>query len=187
MEVALISLTSQLAKVQKHKVNSLLPLRLMLLMVASIGSQADGFARVGETLEECTKRYGEPTLGPIEGTRGDSFVSYCFEKSGFKIFASFHDGNVVIISFAKLENDGLSPERMQTDEILLLLAKNMVNGEPWEELVPFRGANHAAVWKNASGADASFDGKKLVIGVSAHTPAAKELRAKARRTILEDF
>ena len=55
-----------------------------------LGLSVTSFARIGETMDEAVKRYGEVVRR--ETIQGREF--YSFEKNGFHILAHFHDEKI---------------------------------------------------------------------------------------------
>lgn len=88
-------------------------------------------ARIGESFDDCVKRYGSPVKdldadAPLE-------KEYSFQKSGLDINAGFMDQKIQKIQFAKTDFSSLSET-----EIDLLLKAN--GGEKkWHEKIVFGG------------------------------------------------
>ena len=62
-----------------------------------LGLTAPSFARIGETMDEAVKRYGEVIRhGNIHGEE-----LYSFKKSGFNILAHFHAGKIDRIMYSR--------------------------------------------------------------------------------------
>lgn len=87
------------------------------------------FARIGETLEQCKARYGEPIIQ--ENTHG----MYVFIKSGFWIMVGFTaDGKAGCISYRKMALDTLGqPQEITNDEIQTVLKLN--SNTKWERVI----------------------------------------------------
>lgn len=84
-------------------------------------------ARIGETPQECVKRYGEPVKVDKE-TQG-----LFFEKAGFQVQCSFRDGKCAMISFWHAERDALgNPTALSQAEIEQLLEVNS-GGAKWKK------------------------------------------------------
>lgn len=90
-------------------------------------------ARIGETLDECIKRYGEPAQRPQPKT-------LLFHKSGIAITCFFVDGLCVQISYKKLD----SATRFNEREVEIL---RMANGSKWQ-LRPDASRNFHFYWSN---------------------------------------
>ena len=71
-------------------------------------------ARIGETKEQCAKRYGQPIVA-----HGDKLF---YEAGGYNIIASFFDSRCVQVAYGKAKEDGVDP-RMDKAVIEGLLAK----------------------------------------------------------------
>lgn len=72
---------------------------LALCLFTAFGGAAQ--ARLGETANECTRRYGEPVEVNHEK------MTLRFHKAGLAVLAVFRDGLCVMIGYAKLERDAL--------------------------------------------------------------------------------
>jgi hypothetical protein len=92
---------------------------VMLVVVALLPARA--YARLGETLEQCTKRYGEPVR--VINNR------YAFKPIGFNIFITFVNGKAGEINISKIGKTG-KPENFTVGEIKLLLKANS-QGKKW--------------------------------------------------------
>ncbi|MBE7497111.1 MAG: hypothetical protein HS117_19390 [Verrucomicrobiaceae bacterium] len=78
-------------------------------------------ARLGETLEQCKARYGEPT------SKDAATAVVYFEKSGVIIAAHFVAGKVDCVRMARVDGEAWS-----ADQVKALADANM--GEGWREL-----------------------------------------------------
>ena len=81
---------------------------LSLLLV--LGLSVTSFARIGETMEEAVKRYGEVVRR--ETIQGWEF--YLFEKNGFHILAHFQDGKIDRILYNRESGEKLTHEEIDT-------------------------------------------------------------------------
>ena len=86
-----------------------------LLPVALLGVVE---ARIGETVEECEKRYGKPKVTPDH---------HFYKKNGYNIAISFHKGKAHSITYGKISKDKISEH-----EVLILLKANKSDGK-WEK------------------------------------------------------
>jgi hypothetical protein len=108
-----------------------------------LGLSVTSFARVGETMYEAIRRYGNVVRhATIEGEE-----LYSFNKNGFIVIAHFYDGKIDHIMYGKPSGEKLTPEEIDT----FLKANN--SGRPMEEAL-----RHLWVGKNVS-ATYSKDGK----------------------------
>ena len=97
-------------------------------------------ARVGETLEQCKARYGQPIIQ--ENTHG----MYVFIKSGFYIMVGFGvDKKVACISYRKTGKDDLGqPQEITDEEIQIILKLN--SNKKWERVLEISFTNK--LWTN---------------------------------------
>ncbi len=116
----------------------------VLLVFAAALSLAPASARVGETLDQCKKRYGKATAVPQPYDFGDQareLVYFNFEKNGIDIQIGFLNGLASDLSFhhhvdALLDNPtptDIKPEVLTQVEIDTLLADNG-NGMSWKSI-----------------------------------------------------
>ena len=91
------------------------------------------FARLGETLEQCIKRYGKATLVPAVydfGSNAKELVYYNFQKNGFAIQIGFLRGKASDLSFHHAPPaNALTPVEIDT-----LLAAN-AGGMEWKNVL----------------------------------------------------
>jgi hypothetical protein len=75
-----------------------------------LGLSVTSFARIGETMDEAVKRYGEVVHhGNIHGEE-----VYSFTKNGFNILAHFHGGKIDRILYRRESRGKLSDEEIDT-------------------------------------------------------------------------
>ena len=75
-----------------------------------LGLSVTSFARIGETMDEAVKRYGEVVHhGNIHGEE-----VYSFTKNGFNILAHFHGGKIDRILYSRESRGKLSAEEIDT-------------------------------------------------------------------------
>jgi hypothetical protein len=75
-----------------------------------LGLSVTSFARIGETMDEAVKRYGEVVHhGNIHGEE-----VYSFTKNGFNILAHFHGGKIDRILYTRESRGKLSDEEIDT-------------------------------------------------------------------------
>jgi hypothetical protein len=104
-------------------------LTLLTFLCLALSTQA----RIGETLDECIKRYGEPAQRP-------QLKTLLFHKSGIAITCFFVDGFCVQLSYKKLDSGARFNER----EVEIL---RMANGSKWQ-LRPDDSRNFHFYWFN---------------------------------------
>jgi len=100
----------------------------LLCCALAVMLSSTGWARIGETLEQCEARYGKASeRKPIDLLPGSK--TYMFSKAGMEIFCILLDGKVVAIQYEKGEKDILgSPEKLSDVEIEKLLDSNSEAG-----------------------------------------------------------
>ena len=98
-----------------------------ILIIFSVLLTQMSLARIGETPDECTKRYGEPHVDLLESNK-----ILIYRKAGLDIIATFRQGRVGHIRFIKSGKfgDGYR-EPMSTQERWLLLEANSA-GREWK-------------------------------------------------------
>jgi hypothetical protein len=93
------------------------------------------FARVGETLEQCVKRYGKATqIPPVYdfGSEARDLAYYNFEKNGIAIQIGFLHGQAGDLSFQHIANPNApAPSVLTQAEIDTLLTANAA-GMSWK-------------------------------------------------------
>ncbi len=114
------------------------PFLAILVIVVALGS-SPLFARVGETLDECVKRYGKATPIPMVydfGGPTKELAYFNFLKNGIAIQVGFLNGKASDLSFkhASPDADSGAIAGLSRVEIDTLLAANS-NGMKWV-LVP---------------------------------------------------
>jgi hypothetical protein len=132
-------------------------------------------ARIGETLEQCAKRYGKATLVPVVydlGTQARELAYYNFQKSGIAIQIGFLNGKASDLSFQHISPpDHTVPARVFTQvEIDTLLAANS-GGMHWKNIPdgkltffpdgPSPKARYGAYQQRDDGVMATIDGPAL--------------------------
>jgi len=96
-------------------------------------------ARLGETLEQCTQRYGDPIK--------DSDGSFHFSKSNFEIFILFYKGKAATIVYRKkiISSDDKVTALSEFEAKL----KGLFNNNEVTELLRINGGE--SVWKEYTG------------------------------------
>ena len=95
-------------------------LLLLLLGVANICQ-----ARIGDTLEEASERYGKP----VHKASADEFAM--FKEASYYITAHFHDGKTDAITYVKAGSESSTKRAFSDDEIEMFLKING-SGQTWE-------------------------------------------------------
>jgi len=106
--------------------------RLFAAAAAGLLAATTAQARIGETFDECTARYGRHVRISNDG------VVHVFESGRFRIFVEFHDGQAEEVIYRKIPPDKDyvgAPVQLSTNEIHTLL-KNNFGGAPWETTHP---------------------------------------------------
>ena len=92
-----------------------------------LGLSVTSFARIGETMDEAVKRYGEVVHhGNVHGEE-----VYSFTKNGFNILAHFYEGKIDRIIYSKESRGKLTDEEINT----FVRANN--HGRPMNEDLPY--------------------------------------------------
>lgn len=106
--------------------------RLLTAAAASLLAAGPAEARIGETFEECTARYGRHVRISNDG------LVHVFESGRFRIFVEFNGGKADEVIYKKIPPDKDyvgAPLQLSTNEIHTLL-KNNFGGTPWETTHP---------------------------------------------------
>ena len=104
----------------------------ILAAAVVVCAAGDSLARIGETFDECTERYGKHVRISNDGR------VYVFESGRFRIFVEFSDGKADELSYKKVPPDKDyvgAPLQLTTNEIHTLLQNNF-GGEKWETKHP---------------------------------------------------
>ncbi|HSJ04568.1 MAG TPA: hypothetical protein VK956_19010 [Verrucomicrobium sp.] len=129
-------------------------------------------ARLGETKDECDKRYGAPTeVTSREGT-------FSYTKNGIFVFAKFREEKCVSITYRNSQVTAKGePKTFTSGEVDMLLAANE-GGEVWKLSPPGNAAE--TQWETATplGKVARLTSNRDVLILSTK---AEELKAKAEK------
>jgi len=100
------------------------------LIIFMVVLWSPGYGRIGETIEECITRYGEPQF------EVDLFgrPAQVFKKSGYIISVLFYERKVDLIMFVKEDEDYLGFSLEISDNELEILLKSNGDGNLWEPL-----------------------------------------------------
>jgi hypothetical protein len=167
---------------------SQLALRALALAAAFALLHCPAYGRIGETLEECERRYG-PAFDVNAGTRppGVSDGWAFFVKSGFKIAVTLFSGRVDCISFGKAHKNALGvADPLSDDEVQLLLNDNG-GGRTWSSA---RRTAHGVEWTTADGAlhaDYAFSDHVLIIVTDGYVQRFRKDEADQAARRLEGF
>jgi hypothetical protein len=112
---------------------------LILTMLAMAAHSAS--ARIGETLEQCIARYGQPVLPLKEG--GPAI----FVKSNVAICVTFYQGRADMLVFWK-RNDTGQKGPLSDGEVSLLMNAN-AGGHSWQKAD--NGGSTISAWKTDDG------------------------------------
>jgi hypothetical protein len=88
----------------------------IIIGVLSLLISKVAMGHLGETLEQCGERYGEPTLAMKD--------SVIYKKNGFQIGTFFVNGKVEGVTYKKETKDGFFPEKISLEEIYQILKSN---------------------------------------------------------------
>ena len=148
-----------------------------LLLITLLVLPQNTQCRIGETLQECEKRYGKP----VEIKKDTAL----FFKNSVSVSAHFVDGKVDQITYYRTDPKDSKKTICPSDpEVDILLQANAHGGE-WKMELARR--NHVIWWNKERGLSASRTPQELVISI--HHPdtyKAYEERKAAIRT-LEGF
>ncbi|MDR3403355.1 MAG: hypothetical protein P4L99_12730 [Chthoniobacter sp.] len=89
---------------------------------------ASARAAIGDTLEQCIARYGQPVASPSTTIPGGL---YHFEKDGLHIGIGIFAGHVDYLQFSRTSADPGEPLRLSEDELRRLLMANAPEGHKW--------------------------------------------------------
>ena len=140
-------------------------MKYLLLILALIAPQM-ALARIGETREECDKRYG---VVKIYNSGGEDILSY--QKNGIDVYIRMLKGTCQHITYTKADKSSLT----ETELAALVIA----NGKDWEEKRSKSGIQFTSHDREGI-TDAGY--KRLYIKTLTYKQHAKEL---ARKKILE--
>ena len=100
-------------------------MKRLLVVAVILLSSVFSYARIGETKEECEKRYGAPISKKNENY-------WVFSKSGILIAVEFFEGVGECIFYRKKEEDIIgNPEEFSDNEKEILLKSN--SDSPWKK------------------------------------------------------
>jgi len=161
------------------------PVFIVVLLALALGITPLS-ARVGETLDQCKKRYGKATEAtpPYDfGSDAPDLIYYDFEKNGILIEIGFLNGNAADLSFhhmvatpppaSKSQPDATPPPAALTQtEIDILLAAN-AGGMQWKTVtdgkltffpdIPTPTTRYGSYQQRDDGVMATVDGSTLHI------------------------
>jgi hypothetical protein len=106
----------------------------LLYCALAVMLSSTGWARIGETLDECIQRYGEVTFGPRADGFGNQMVQ--FTKLPYTVTVVLKNGTAVAIGYFRYSSDlrfGRLPDSypMDADEVQTLVERNPLDGVPW--------------------------------------------------------
>ncbi len=150
-----------------------------LLLAVSFGSLTlNAEARLGETLEQCKARYGEPVR--------EMGGAYAFKKSGLLVVAEFYEGKASGILYQSTTLDTSGRTVALSDGEIEALLKAEGGDQEWEKV----GADsEQAIWRTSGGAVAAvyhFKKRQLTVLTQEAMERAKAAqKAKADRAAAE--
>jgi hypothetical protein len=153
-------------------------MKYLILILALLTSQIAS-ARIGETLEECDKRYGEPKIYSF------SKMARSYLVDGMKIYTQYHNG---ICTYIKYESNAKGNMYKSEAERIL---HSYYNGE-WEPQ-EVRGVTGSAVWLRyfVAGNKRMFDQASFwpdpgFLGINRITPDILDHNNKAAKERLKE-
>lgn len=93
-------------------------MKTITILITLLMLNVAAHARLGETVNECVKRYGKPS------GMDEKNSTFHFTKEGIEIHVTFDGGKCVKISYQKQEMSGLLRSDFDRNEVLRLLAAN---------------------------------------------------------------
>lgn len=139
----------------------------LLLCIVTLLLTASAWARLGESTEECEKRYGAPLYN---FTDKDSFLHNYYLKGEFFVQITFKDSKAVGISYGKPDQRNRFFQQLakskewkevgayhrfinlrMLDYETELLRKYNAEGGTWNEILP------GSVWRRSDGAEALYN------------------------------
>lgn len=164
----------------------LLPCVLAIVLVAVLSST--GWARLGETPEQCEERYG-PALLTKDVPKGDvpGAVYSHYNKAGLNIFATFYEGRVGEIFFEKEETNALGKaQKLSQAEIEALLAANG-GGKEWKKVSPLQSGFGNQGWllddKSALAIYMSLENRLIFTDMGFSTIRTKNIEAREQQNL----
>lgn len=150
------------------------------LILASLMLACPALGRIGETVDQCSARYGNPIrIDPATG-----FHSY--QRGGMDIICKFTEGKCALIVFTHSQRDALGHGTALTaDEIDALLVANSA-GKAWNKRLTAPGQS----WSLSDGsALAQYDVGKHVLAIitTAENSQDAARSAEASRQRLKGF
>jgi len=97
-----------------------------VIVILIITTHSEINARIGETPAEFAERYGQS----IKKSPDDHFL---YSKSGFLIFAFFHEGKADAVGFRKVEENALGKGVEISDNEIEIILKSNSGGRDWKE------------------------------------------------------
>jgi hypothetical protein len=155
-------------------------MKVFLFLFLAMASPAS--ARLGETVQECRKRYGKE----IEVDNENGVMA--FEKEGWMIAVMFHKGRAGALSFQhKKEPGGIFNPKISDVEIATLLKANG-GGQEWTASDDIDFINRKFFTPNASRA-ASYDTveSRLFVMTKEYLDFTAEKKADAEKAKIDGF
>lgn len=87
-----------------------------LLTLFALAVSPLAYAHLGETLEECGVRYGEPSMAMKD--------SVIYKKNGYQIGTFFVNGKVEAVTYTKESGNGFGNAKMSDPELMQILEAN---------------------------------------------------------------
>jgi hypothetical protein len=148
---------------------------LAAIAAVTLTTSSTLFARIGETEQECTARYGEP----VKKGSNDSLL---YQKSDLNIFITFFDGKADAIAYWKIAKG----EQLSENEVEILLNSNS-GGVPWKKRAVISMDRE---WETENGELlATYDNGEhmLMVGTKDYLARQKAKRAAKEGKNLEGF
>jgi len=154
-------------------------MRIIAILSTLFVSVISSHARIGETKEQCTARYGPKIIDQSKDP--DVLV---FAKSGFRVVCYFHDNKAESLLIEKIQKSSFGkPEKMSDTEIQTILGSN---GDGW---VIENEKNSSAYWRSIADVIATYDTTRnnLFIGTKKGQERRREEKKSAEQKNLKGF
>jgi acyl-CoA synthetase (AMP-forming)/AMP-acid ligase II len=170
----------------------------LLTYAMSVMLCSTGWARLGETPEQCEERYG--TAIAVDDAdkafdpRGATIALY--EKAGLEIFVTFYRGSAVLLTFKRLHKNALGNLDLSPTEVASLLNANAA-GKEWGSVVwgrwglpennVTRSGNEPHCYLTDGAATAVYEDGMLKIVNRGYDALQKAAREDSEQKNLEEF
>ncbi len=120
----------------------------LLSFALAILLSSTGWARIGETIDQCGVRYGDPFKEDAELVGFPDSTALFYRKSGLMMIVGFWRGKAVILTIGRPTGSG-SSEQLSDVEVETLLAANAPG--KWKKLEPLAAGFGSEGWISEDG------------------------------------